>query len=262
MSGTRKWNSGIAARGSIYVANDNKVYASAVPAGGTPTPTATATSTATGTATATATADSKQQLQQQPQLQLQLPLQHLQQRQPRRGTPTSTPTATATVPQSPTPTPTPSACYLNIIDPDCGSVINSQPVDFTVILSNPPNPSNVQPTDFMVNGTPADSYMTVNFFQIVFHFNTYSSRAGSQRHAHPRLRFSVQHRMYTGIHTVTSLARPSTPTPTATPTQPPPSPTATATSTATPQANPHSEIPCDTEAAPESAAKAGRSPSD
>src|SRR5436189_1139121 len=27
MSGTRKWNSGIVARGSIYVANDNKVYA-------------------------------------------------------------------------------------------------------------------------------------------------------------------------------------------------------------------------------------------
>ena len=42
MTGTRKWNSGIAARGSIYVANDNKVYAFRVPAG-TPTPTPTAT---------------------------------------------------------------------------------------------------------------------------------------------------------------------------------------------------------------------------
>ena len=31
MSGTRKWNSGIAARGSIYVANDNKVYKFNVP---------------------------------------------------------------------------------------------------------------------------------------------------------------------------------------------------------------------------------------
>ena len=40
MSGTRKWNSGIVARGSIYVANDNKVYAFRVPAG-TPTPTPT-----------------------------------------------------------------------------------------------------------------------------------------------------------------------------------------------------------------------------
>ena len=38
MTGTRKWNSGIVARGSIYVANDNKVYAFRVPRG-TPTPT-------------------------------------------------------------------------------------------------------------------------------------------------------------------------------------------------------------------------------
>jgi hypothetical protein len=60
MTGTRKWNSGIVARGSIYVANDNKVYAFRVPAGtptptpaASPTPTATATPTATPTATAT-----------------------------------------------------------------------------------------------------------------------------------------------------------------------------------------------------------------
>ena len=31
MTGTRKWNSGMVARGSIYVANDNKVYAFRVP---------------------------------------------------------------------------------------------------------------------------------------------------------------------------------------------------------------------------------------
>src|SRR5438876_3160396 len=56
MSGTRKWNSGMVARGSIYIANDNKVYAFRVPAGTpTPTPTATATPTATSTPTATAT---------------------------------------------------------------------------------------------------------------------------------------------------------------------------------------------------------------
>ena len=79
MSGTRKWNSGIAARGSIYVANDNKVYAFRVP-GGTPTPTPTASPTPTPTATAT-------------------------------GTPTSTPTATATASPTATarPTPTPRA---------------------------------------------------------------------------------------------------------------------------------------------------------
>ena len=41
MTGTRRWNSGIVARGSIYVANDNRVYAFRVPGGGTPTPTPT-----------------------------------------------------------------------------------------------------------------------------------------------------------------------------------------------------------------------------
>src|SRR5207247_84720 len=35
MTGTRKWNSGMVARGSIYIANDNQVYAFRVP-GGTP----------------------------------------------------------------------------------------------------------------------------------------------------------------------------------------------------------------------------------
>ncbi len=33
MTGTRKWNSGMVARGSIYVANDNKVYKFNVPGG-------------------------------------------------------------------------------------------------------------------------------------------------------------------------------------------------------------------------------------
>src|SRR4029453_16237812 len=54
MTGTRKWNSGIAARGSIYVANDNKVYKFNVP-GGTPTPTPTPTATPTPTVTPTPT---------------------------------------------------------------------------------------------------------------------------------------------------------------------------------------------------------------
>ena len=85
MTGTRKWNSGMVARGSIYVANDNRVYAFRVPAGGTPTPTptATATSTATPTATATATATVS-------------------------ATPTATATATSTASATPTATATPS----------------------------------------------------------------------------------------------------------------------------------------------------------
>ena len=55
MANTRKWNAGIVARGRIYFAADNKVYAFKVP-GGTPTPTPTATPrppTPTPTATAT-----------------------------------------------------------------------------------------------------------------------------------------------------------------------------------------------------------------
>ena len=55
MTGTRQWNTGIAARGRIYFGADNKVYAFKLPAG-TPTPTPTATPTPTPTATATATA--------------------------------------------------------------------------------------------------------------------------------------------------------------------------------------------------------------
>jgi hypothetical protein len=54
MTGTRKWNSGVVARGSIYIANDSKVYAFRVPAG-TPTPTPTRTVTPTATPTATPT---------------------------------------------------------------------------------------------------------------------------------------------------------------------------------------------------------------
>src|SRR4029453_1476647 len=42
MTGTRQWNTGIAARGRIYFGADNKIYAFKVPTA-TPTPTPTAT---------------------------------------------------------------------------------------------------------------------------------------------------------------------------------------------------------------------------
>jgi plastocyanin len=87
MSGTRKWNNGIAAAGSIYVANDNKVYAFRVPAG-TPTPTVSPTSTATPTATATSSATATATA---------------------TSTPTATVTATATVTPSATTTASPTA---------------------------------------------------------------------------------------------------------------------------------------------------------
>ena len=50
MTGTRQWNTGIAARGRIYFGADNKIYAFRLPAG-TPTPTPTASPTPTATST-------------------------------------------------------------------------------------------------------------------------------------------------------------------------------------------------------------------
>ena len=78
MTGTRKWNSGMVSRGSIYVANDNKVYKFNLPGGApTPTPSPSVSPTATPPATPTPTP---------------------------AGTPTPTPTPTGT----PTTTPSPS----------------------------------------------------------------------------------------------------------------------------------------------------------
>ena len=54
MTGTRKWNTGIVARGRIYYPADNKIYAFVTPDGvPTPTPTPSATPTPTPTPTAT-----------------------------------------------------------------------------------------------------------------------------------------------------------------------------------------------------------------
>ena len=87
MSGTRQWNTGIAARGRIYFGADNKIYAFRLPAGTpTPTPTASPTATVTPTATATATATSTP-----------------------TATATASPTATASGSPTPTPRPTPTA---------------------------------------------------------------------------------------------------------------------------------------------------------
>ena len=81
MLGTRKWNTGIVARGRIYYPADNKIY-SFVALGGAPTPTPTATATPIPTATPTST--------------------------PRvTPTPTATPPATATPIPTATPTSTP-----------------------------------------------------------------------------------------------------------------------------------------------------------
>jgi hypothetical protein len=83
MTGTRKWNSGMVARGSIYVANDNKVYKFKLPTGKpTPTPSPGVSPTATPPATPTPT-----------------PI----------ATATPSPTATPHVTPTPSTTPTPTA---------------------------------------------------------------------------------------------------------------------------------------------------------
>jgi hypothetical protein len=81
MTALRQWNTGIVARGRIYFAGDNKVYAFRLPTG-TPTPTPTPSATATATATVTSTPTST-------------------------PTPTAAPSPTPTATVTPTVTPTP-----------------------------------------------------------------------------------------------------------------------------------------------------------
>jgi hypothetical protein len=79
MTALRQWNTGIVARGRIYFAGDNKVYAFRLPTG-TPTPTPTPSATATATVTSTPTST---------------------------PTPTAAPSPTPTATVTPTVTPTP-----------------------------------------------------------------------------------------------------------------------------------------------------------
>jgi hypothetical protein len=59
-------------------------------------------------------------------------------------------------------------------DPACGSVINTQPTDFVVNLSDPVDTATVQAGDFTVNGTPSDLPPTFSNGDatITFHFTT------------------------------------------------------------------------------------------
>jgi hypothetical protein len=59
-------------------------------------------------------------------------------------------------------------------NPACGSfVVGTAPTDFVINLSDAVNPSTVQPSDFTVNGTPANSDALSNGnLTITFHFNT------------------------------------------------------------------------------------------
>src|SRR6266480_1792037 len=58
-------------------------------------------------------------------------------------------------------------------DPACGSVVSTQPTDFVVNLSDAVNEGTVAPSDFTVNGTPADSDSFSNGdLTITFTFNS------------------------------------------------------------------------------------------
>jgi PQQ enzyme repeat len=127
IAGTHSYSTtGIVARGRIYVATDNKVYAFKVP-GGTPTPTPTSTPTATATATSTPTATPT-------------------------STPRATPTPTPTSTPRPTPTPTPTPTGTPTATPTATSTPTATPTStatptVTPSVTPPPTPTpGVTPT--------------------------------------------------------------------------------------------------------------------
>jgi len=97
MAGTQRYNTAIAARGRIYVAANNKVYAFGVPTGN-PTPTPTVTPTATPTTTPI----------------IPTPTPSVTPPPTPTGTPSATPPTTPTPTIAPSPTPTSAAQALNL----------------------------------------------------------------------------------------------------------------------------------------------------
>ena len=222
MTGTRKWNTGMVARGSIYVANDNRVYAFRVPAG-TPSPTPTATATSTSTPTATATATFTPTATATATATATLP-----------PSPTPTATSTATIPPSPTPTPSEAPCAATGSEPACNSTVFTQLTDFYVYISgfvDPLPPPNV----FTVNGIPADS-VGGGGGALEFHFNASPVIPGQNTMDIPPSAFVCLFtgRGFEGFH-CTFTYQASTPTPT----QPPPTATPTPTARPTPTVRPH-----------------------
>jgi hypothetical protein len=64
--------------------------------------------------------------------------------------------------------------------PACNSIINTQPTDFIINLSDAVVPATVQATDFTVNGTSANSFVLSNGdTTITFHFNSTPVTLGS-----------------------------------------------------------------------------------
>jgi len=150
--------------------------------------------------------------------------------------PVNTPTPTAT----PTPTPTPTGC--SVTSSGCGGiVVGTPPTEFDVNLSGPADPASVQGSDFMVNGTPANTAILLNGnLTIHFFFNTSPVVQGLNTMHIPACAFDCGNGCVQEF-TCTFTYKPSTPTPTPTPTAthtPSPTPTATPTSTSTPRPTP------------------------
>lgn len=58
------------------------------------------------------------------------------------------------------------------VTPGVGQVVNTPPVDFTVDLSSPYDPTSVVASDFTVNSVPASKVTLVDADTLLFHFNT------------------------------------------------------------------------------------------
>ena len=60
-----------------------------------------------------------------------------------------------------------------VTSPACGRTVFIPPTDFVINLSDPVDPSSVQPSDLTVNGTPADGVIVANNNTTIdFHFST------------------------------------------------------------------------------------------
>jgi N-acetylneuraminic acid mutarotase len=132
---------------------------------------------------------------------------------------------------SPTPTPTATSMPCHVSSAACGGVITgTAPTDFILNVSDPVDPATVDPTDFTVNGIPADAFALQNGnMTIVFHFNTTPVTQGLNTMHIPAGAFNCVNGPVAEF-TCAFTYEASTPTPTPTATlSPSPTPTPTAT---------------------------------
>jgi predicted outer membrane repeat protein len=157
------------------------------------------------------------------------------------ATPTTAPSATPTATTSPIPTatPSPAGCWVTSSSPPCDSiVVGAPPTDFTINLSA--GEGGVRGSDFMVNGTPANSVTVLSGTQIIFHFDTSPVVEGLNTMHIPAGAFSCgEPGGQVQEFTCTFTYQPSTPTPTSTPRpSPTPRPAPSARSRPTPPPRP------------------------